>query len=117
MGVAASAWSQSNGEDVAAKQELKLYAVEVTIGPNWDAAKAPHEQAFFKEHSMNLNELREAGHIAMGARYSDIGLLVFSAESIDQITEFMEKDPSISTGTFKFAVHPMNVFYPGLVQP
>ena len=42
-------------------------------GPKWDSAKAPNEQAFFREHSANLAKLRAAGTIVMGARYADIG--------------------------------------------
>jgi hypothetical protein len=31
-----------------------LFAALFRTGPKWDAAKPPHEQAFFKEHSANL---------------------------------------------------------------
>lgn len=96
--------------------DLALFAVEVKTGPNWDPSKAPHEQAFFKEHSQNLQLLRTEGHIVMGARYSDIGLLIFSAASADDVQKLMNKDPSIAAGTFVIEVHAMNVFYPGLVQ-
>lgn len=52
----------------------------------------------------------------MGARYSDIGLIIFSATSVEQVKTFMEKDPSMSAGTFKYEVHKFNVFYPGHVK-
>lgn len=96
--------------------KLKLFAVEITVGPAWDDSKAPGEQAFFKEHSVNLKRLRTAGHIVMGARYSDKGLIVFSARSAEEVRAHMEQDPSMAAGTFKYEVHPFNVFYPGLVQ-
>ncbi len=115
IGIVPDAWAEPVDEPV--EEKLKLYAVEIKIGTNWDATKAPHEQEFFKEHSMNLKKLRESGYITMGARYSDIGLMVFSATSAEEVTAFMEQDPAMAAGTFKFAVHPMNVFYPGLVQP
>lgn len=104
--------------DVARHEEdkLRLFAVEVTVGPNWDTAKAPNEQAYFKEHSENLKQLRDAGHIVMGARYSDIGLVIFSAESADGVRAFMERDPSMNAGTFKYEVHPFNAFYPGTIS-
>ena len=106
------------GENAAHPQpELHLFAVEVKVGPNWDTAKAPGDQAYFKEHSANLKRLRDAGHIVMGARYSDIGLIIFSAASADAVRDMMDEDPSMSAGTFKYEVHAMNVFYPGLVQP
>ncbi|MCW8999995.1 MAG: YciI family protein, partial [Kangiellaceae bacterium] len=97
------------------KVKQKLFAVEIKVGSNWDKSKSPSEQRFFKEHSVNLQQLRKAGHIVMGARYSDIGLIIFSANSADEVKAFMEKDPSMSAGTFKYEVHPLNVFYPGMV--
>ena len=113
---APDALSHSSSASSETEAKLKLFAAEIKIGPNWDSSKAPNEQAFFKEHSMNLKQLREAGHIVMGARYSDIGLIIFSANSAEEVTAHMEKDPSMSAGTFKFEVHAFNVFYPGVVQ-
>ena len=111
-----SAAQTDNGSDKT-EPELHLFAVEVRVGPNWDNAKAPGEQAFFSEHSANLKRHRDAGHIVMGARYSDIGLIIFSAASADAVKAMMDEDPSMAAGTFRYAVHAMNVFYPGLVQP
>lgn len=95
----------------------KLFAVEIKTGPNWDSSKSPNEQEFFSEHSANLKRLRESGHIVMGARYSDIGLIIFSAKSADEVRALMSQDPSMTAGTFKYEVHVFNVFYPGQVQP
>ncbi|NND81560.1 MAG: hypothetical protein HKN50_03955 [Gammaproteobacteria bacterium] len=97
--------------------QMRLFAVEIKVGPNWDATKAPHEQAMFKQHSATLRQLREAGHITMGARYADIGLLVFVARSADAVNALMDTDPAMQAGTLRYAVHAMNVFYPGLVDP
>lgn len=114
--LALDAAAQSAGAAPAAGTELRLFAVEITVGPAWDDSKAPGDQAFFKEHSANLKRLRTAGHIVMGARYSDKGLVVFSARSADEVRAHMEQDPSMAAGTFKYEIHPFNVFYPGLVK-
>ena len=98
-----------------ADEERHLFAVQVTIGPNWDAEKPTHEQAFFNEHSAHLKSLREAEIIVLGARYSDIGLLIFKATSVDEVRTLMDSDPSMQAGTFQYDVHPFNVFYPGAV--
>lgn len=100
----------------AAKAELELFAVEIKVGPNWDSSKAPNEQVFFREHSANLKRLRDEGHIVMGARYSDIGLVVFSARSKGEVRGRMDSDPSMTAGTFVYEVHAFNVFYSGMVQ-
>ncbi|MEM8984168.1 MAG: YciI family protein [Pseudomonadota bacterium] len=104
---------------VAAADEAQktLFAVEINVGPNWDDAKSPNQQAFFREHSANLKRLRDAGHIVLGARYADIGLIVFSATSAEEVRAFMADDPAMAAGTFKYDVHRFSVFYPGLVQP
>lgn len=96
--------------------EARLFAVEITTGPNWDPIKPPNEQSHFRDHSVHLKKLRDAGLIVMGARYSDKGLLVFSASSASEVKALMEQDPSMAAGTFKFGVHDFNVFYPGTLQ-
>ncbi len=97
----------------AATSEPLLFAVEIRVGPKWDQAKSPQEQAFFKEHSANLRRMREAGVLVMGARYADKGLIVVAATSAADARAQMEQDPSIAAGTFIFEVHPFNVFYAG----
>ena len=91
----------------------QLFAVEVRIGPNWDPSKPPNEQEFSNEHSANLKGLREAGHILMGARYSDIGLIIFSAESADEVRVWITQDRSMTAETFQYEVYVMNVFFRG----
>lgn len=97
---------------VAADARPAYFAVQIKVGPNWDDDRAPAEQAFFKEHSANLQRLREEGHIVMGARYSDIGLIVFSAPTLEAVRAFMDADPAMMAGTFGYEVHPINIFYP-----
>jgi len=105
----------SDADEAGDQSNLAWFAVEIITGPNWDPNLSPYEQAFFKEHSAHLQQLRADGHIVMGARYSDIGLLVFHSESIDAINKLMVADPSMQAGTFTYEIHAMNVFYPGFV--
>ena len=97
----------------AAASEALLFAVEIKVGPKWDASKPPQEQAFFREHSANLRRLRDASQLVVGARYSDKGLIVISAADIASVKALMDQDPSFAAGTFVYEVHPMNVFYAG----
>jgi uncharacterized protein YciI len=90
----------------------KSFAVEIRIGPGWDPDKAPGQQRAFAEHSAHLRELREAGRIVFGSRYSDVGLLVIMAESEEAVRALMDDDPSMAAGTFRYDVFPMNIFYP-----
>lgn len=92
-----------------------LYAVEFRTGPRWDPAKAPHEQAHFKEHSSNLKRLRDDGRILFGARYSDKGLVVLGGATESEVRALVESDPSVQGGTFSFEIHEFMVFYPGCV--
>lgn len=112
---AGPAHAQTSAGASAPVPQIRLYAVEIRTGPNWDQAKPAHEQAKFREHSANLKKLRDAGHIVIGARYSDKGLLVFSAHAAADVKAMMDQDPSIAAGTFTYDVHDFNVFYPGAV--
>jgi uncharacterized protein YciI len=99
----------------AAPAPLLLFAVEIKTGPGWDSAKPPQEQLHFRDHSLNLRRLREQGHLLMGARYADKGLLVLQAPSLAQAQAWMQQDPAIQARVFGFELHPLNVFYPGQV--
>ena len=100
----------------AGTDTLPLFAVQIRTGAAWDAAKEPQDQTFFREHSANLKGLRDAGHLVLGARYADVGLIIIAAESEAQARGMMDADPSFAAGTFRYEVHPVNVFYPGTVQ-
>ncbi len=93
-----------------------LFAVLFRTGPRWDAAKGPGDQAFFKEHSANLARLRKSGFIQMGARYSDVGLIVVPAANEGAVRVEIDRDPAVANGTFVYELHPFAVFYEGCVR-
>ena len=92
-----------------------LFAVELRTGPGWDAARAAHEQAHFREHSANLKRLRQAGQLLVGARYGDKGFLVLMAESEAAARALIDADPSVQSQVFAYALQPLRVFYAGCV--
>lgn len=109
-----SAFAQA-GEPAVADAELPLFAVELTIGPEWDASKPAQEQLHFREHSAHLKRLRDAGSLLVGARYSDKGWLVLAARDEQHARSMIEEDPSIQAKVFKYELHPFAVFYAGAV--
>jgi len=84
-----------------AAQSDTLFAVRFTVGPNWDAAKAPNEQAHFAEHSANLSRLRKEGVLVIGARFGEVGLVVLRLPDEEAVKAQLARDPSIERGTFK----------------
>ena len=105
-------WSQSGvAQTPAASPAKTLFAAEIQVGENWDANKAPNEQAYFAEHSANIKRLREDGSLRLGARYSDKGLLVLLAESRAEAEAMLDQDPSFAAGTFQYQLHPLNAFH------
>lgn len=98
------------------EDDTRLFAVEITIGPNWNAEKAPQEQLHFSEHSANLKRLRDAGALIMGARYADKGLILLAAADESDVSVMMEQDPSMKAGVFQYSVSPFRVFYGGTVN-
>lgn len=113
----ASIAAAQNAPATPSDPAANLYAVEIRTGANWDAAKPAHEQAHFREHSANLKRLRDQGHLVLGARYSDKGLLVLRAASDQDAHAMLADDPSIRAKVFGYELHPFNVFYGGSVQP
>lgn len=94
----------------------KLFAILFRTGPAWDKAKPPAEQAFFKEHSANLAELRKAGHVVTGGRYADVGLVVVRAASLDAAKAYLAGDPTLGAGVFEAQVHPWSTLFEGCVS-
>ncbi|HRD96978.1 MAG TPA: hypothetical protein PLA97_11340 [Rubrivivax sp.] len=96
--------------------EAPLFAVEITVGAKWDSSKPAHEQSFFREHSSNLKRLRDAGALIVGARYADKGLVVLAAQDEEQARAMMDEDPSIKAQVFRYQIHPLSVFYGGVLN-
>lgn len=92
-----------------------LFAVELRTGAAWDAAKPPQEQAHFREHAANLARLRREGHLLLGARYGDKGLVVLMAGGEAEARAMIEADPAVQARVFAYELHPMAPFYPGAV--
>jgi hypothetical protein len=116
LSFAALAAAQTAAPPSVAPAAMPLFVAEIRIGPKWDAAKPPQEQLYFKEHSANLRRLREAGHLVMGARYADKGLVVLAAASAADAHAMLEPDLSFKNEVFVYELHPFNVFYAGSVQ-
>jgi len=93
-----------------------LFAVEIRTGPRWNAALPPGQQPLMREHSAHLRRLRDEGRIRLGARYGEVGLVVIEAATIDEARAWMEADPSMRGGTFRFEIFPFSVFYGGAVE-
>lgn len=92
-----------------------LYLVEFTTGPGWRADVSPPEQTGFREHSANLQRLREAGLLLFGARYGDKGVILLRLPDEAAVQAELTADPAIAAGVFEAAVHEFRPFYPGEV--
>lgn len=90
-----------------------LFAVEFRTGPAWVKDKPANEQQYFREHSANLNRLRKAGQLVVGARYADKGLMIFMASTADDVRREIDSDPSVQAGVFAYELHPFRVHFPG----
>jgi uncharacterized protein YciI len=94
----------------------ELFLVQFTVGEAWVKEKAPHEQAYFAEHSANLKRLRTEGKLLLGGRYSDKGIIIVKAASEDAARAEIDRDPSVLNRTFTAAVHRFGPFYDGCVE-
>ena len=97
----------------AGAQAPKLFAVELTRGPAWDAAKPAHEQPGFSEHSANIRRLTDAQSLVIGARYGDKGLLVVAAADEAGARAHFSSDPMVAKNAFRADVYPFSTFKHG----
>lgn len=99
---------------------LQLFIVHLTTGPAWDAAKAPNEQAGFKEHSANLARLRSEGKLITGARYKDSvadkGMLILRAANRADVEAELARDPMIAEKRFIADIAEFRPFYDGHIS-
>ena len=91
-----------------------LFIVHFETGPKWEKSLAPADQPGFREHSANLNRLRQSGVVAFGARYGEFGMIVLKADSLDAAKAMMDADPGVRSGLFIYRVASLSVFYPWL---
>ncbi len=91
----------------------KLFAVRLTTGPAWDAAKPPNEQNGMREHSANIARLRREGVLVLGARFGEIGLMVLRVADEAAVQAQLAPDPAIAAGVFKAQVDVFSPFAHG----
>lgn len=96
----------------AVSGEEGLFIVHFKTGAQWDSSISADKQNGFKEHSLNLNQLRQQGVILFGARYDELGLIILNASDLDAATQLIKDDPGVKAGIFDFTIAPLNVFYP-----
>ena len=95
----------------------KLFAVTFTVGPNWDPARPPQDQAFFREHSAHLAKLRAENRSVLGGRFADKGLLLLRAPDAAAARAALAGDPSLAAGTFAATVDEYRPFQHGDTRP
>ena len=97
----------------AATAAPRLYAVRLTTGPSWDAAKSPNDQKGMREHSANIARLRREGILILGARFGELGLFVLRLPDEAAVRRQLEADPAIADGVFKIQVDVFSPFAHG----
>ena len=91
----------------------RLYAVRLSTGPAWDAAKSPNDQSGMKEHSGNIARLRREGTLVLGARFGELGLLVLRVPDEAAVRAQLAPDPTITSGVFKVQIDVFSPFAHG----
>ncbi len=87
-----------------------------TVGESWDTEKQPGEQTYFKEHSEFLSKLRKEKKIILGSRYSDTGMLILKADSLEAAKKILHQDIALQKKLFNVVVYPFNTFYKGCIE-
>jgi hypothetical protein len=101
------------GSHATSLQTARLFAVELTRGPAWDAAKPANEQAGFAEHSANIRRLTDSQALVIGARYGEKGLLVVTAADAAAARAHFAPDPMVEKNVFRADVAAFSPFKHG----
>lgn len=96
-------------------QEVNYFILHYTPGPAWENEKPLNEQPFFAEHSRFLASLRASGRAKIGGRYSDKGMIIFSALDRAQADSLLSTDQSVTHGTFTAELYSIHFFYKGTI--
>lgn len=92
-----------------------MYIVHYTTGPSWSEGKPFGEQEHAREHSANLQRLRQDGSILVGARYGETGMVILTAASEDRARTEIDQDPAVRSGIFKYTLSELRPFFGGCV--
>jgi hypothetical protein len=91
----------------------RLYAVRLSTGPAWVAAKSPNDQTGMREHSANIARLRREGTLVLGARFGELGLLVLRVPDEAAVRAQLAQDPAVASGVFKVQIDVFSPFAHG----
>ncbi len=98
------------------KKAPQYYAALFSRGAGWDTTKGPNAQPFFKEHGLNLSRLKKEGKIAIGARYGEMGMVVFPAESEEEVRGHFFNDSLVVKDILRMEIVKFNPFYKGCIE-
>jgi hypothetical protein len=80
---------------------LNYYLVTELPGPNWDRSRPRREQDGWDEHASFIDDLVARGSIVLGGPLGDPdfgpALLIFAAESENEVHECLSADPWLNT--------------------
>lgn len=99
-------------QDTAAKHFIAIFS----LGAKWEKDKPAHEQPHFKEHSANLQKLRQEKKIVLGARYADKGVIILAARDAAEARAWLANDPMVVHELFNLEIHPFSPFYTGCIE-
>jgi hypothetical protein len=94
-------------------REETYFILHYEPGPSWDHEKPANEQVWFTEHSQFLSSLRGSGRAKIGGRYSDKGMIIFTARDHTQADSLLSTDPSVTHETFTAELHSIRFFLQG----
>jgi uncharacterized protein YciI len=83
---------------------VTYYAVTREPGASWDASRAMREQAGWDAHAAFMDALVDDGFVVLGGPLGDGErrfLLVFDAESVEEIEARLADDPWTPTGLLR----------------
>jgi uncharacterized protein YciI len=76
-------------------------------GPSWKTGTPMREQPAMGAHAAYMKRLFDEGHIFAAGPTTDVpgGLVIVSAQNLDEAKAWMAADPSVTSGMFTGEIH------------
>ncbi|TYS15395.1 hypothetical protein FZC78_15440 [Rossellomorea vietnamensis] len=80
------------------------FLVLLTPSTNWRKEVHFHNQPFMPEHAVYVQEQYNKGNIILAGPFEDLtgGAIVIDVENEDDLLKFIENDPTVKNGIFKY---------------
>jgi uncharacterized protein YciI len=97
-------------KEAPASKLVQFHMALFAKGPGWNSTAEPTRNSILHQHFANVMSMLDSGKAVLAGPLADesevAGIFILRASSADEAKSWVEADPSIKAGLFKFEIHP-----------